>query len=286
MHRDSEMIALSSCGIGGARILRAVFGFALIITMLVAALSIFVRPWAYKKVYGLKAQAKNDFDISRMEAGNFYEIESAHLVIFAGKVDHKHNRVEKVFIRKKENQNQQVIFANQVYQRTESGTGRRVLLLKNGYVYEFTRSGQEAKTIRFDKATYLLSPTASVPLRYRRKTASIRHLADSHKLEDVAELHWRLSTPFTTILLALLAVPLSRTTPRRGKYVKLVAAVLIFAVYYNILVVVRSWVEKGVLPAVPKIWWIQGFMAGFILVLLWKSGEVFQHSTVKKGLQP
>jgi len=58
MYRDSEMVALSSCGVGMTRILRSVFYFALIVALLVAALSIFVRPWAYKKVYGLKTLAK------------------------------------------------------------------------------------------------------------------------------------------------------------------------------------------------------------------------------------
>ena len=35
--------------------------------------------------------------------------------------------------------------------------------------------------------------------------------------EDIAELQWRLSTPLSTLLLALLGVLLSRTTPRQGK---------------------------------------------------------------------
>jgi lipopolysaccharide export system permease protein len=106
------------------------------------------------------------------------------------------------------------------------------------------------------------------------------HLLRSPKPEDVAELQWRLSTPLSTLLLALLAVPLSRTTPRQGKYVKVVAAVLIFAFYYNITIVAKNWIEKGVLNAVPGIWWVQVSLAGLILVLLWRSGDVFvRHST-------
>jgi lipopolysaccharide export system permease protein len=280
MHRDSEMIALSSCGVGTSRVLKSVFYFALAIAILVAGLSIYVRPWAFKEVYRLQANAKNDFDITRMEAGNFYEIKSDHLVIFAEKVDQKADRAEGVFFRSQDGQNLEVIFAKQVYQRTEAEHGRRVLLLQDGYLYEFPRSGEEGKITQFQRVTYLISPNESISLRYKRKAASTVHLLRSNKPKDVAELQWRISTPLSTLLLALLGVPLSRTTPRQGKYVKVVAAVLIFAAYYNITIVAKNWIEKGVLNAVPGIWWVQVSLAGLILVLLWRSGDVFvRHKT-------
>ena len=276
MYRDSEMVALSSCGVGMARILRSVFYFALIVSLLVAALSIFVRPWAYKKVYGLKTLAKEDFDISRMEPGNFYEIKSAHMVIFAEEVDHQRHRIGKVFIRIKEGQRLQVIWARQVFQPEKTVDGRRPLLLRDGFLYEFTRSGARGKTTEFAEATYLVASPEAVAVKYKRRAASTGYLMRSDKLEDIAELQWRLSTAISTVLLALLGVPLSRTTPRQGKYVKLVAAVIIFAIYYNVTVVAKNWVEKGVLDAIPGIWWVPALLAGCIMALLWKSGEVLR----------
>ena len=87
MYRDSEMVALASCGVGITRILRSVLYLAMVVALLVAGLSIFARPWAYKKVYDLKTLAKEDFDISRMEAGNFYEIKSReHINITFGEI--------------------------------------------------------------------------------------------------------------------------------------------------------------------------------------------------------
>jgi lipopolysaccharide export system permease protein len=282
MYRDSEMIALSSCGVGISRILKTVFYFALFVALLVAALSIFVRPWAYKEVYGLKARVKNDFDISRMEAGNFYEITPGHMVIFAEKVDHKRNRVERVFIRSVEDQRLRVIFARKAYQPEKTVDGRKLLLLRDGYLYEFERSGTKGKITQFAEATYLLSPPETVAVKYKRRAASTWYLMHSDKLEDIAELQWRLSTAISTVLLALLGVPMSRTTPRRGKYFKLVAAVIIFAIYYNIMVVAKNWVEKGVLDAIPGIWWVPALLAGCIMALLWKSGEVLRCRRTKK----
>jgi len=282
MYQDSEMVGFSSCGIGITRIFRPVLYFALIIALLVAVLSIFVRPWAYKKVYSLKARAENDFDISRMEGGNFYEIKAGQMVIFAEEVDHKRNRLEGAFLSSKEGLRLQVILARQVYQPDKKVDGRRPLLLRNGYLYEFSDSGTKAKITQFAEATYLPELPEAVVRKYKRRAASTWHLLHSDKPVDIGELQWRLSTAISTVILALLGVPLSRTTPRQGKYFKLVAAVVIFAVYYNITVVAIDWVEKGVVDAIPGIWWVPAMLAVCILALLWKSGEVFSFRRTKK----
>ena len=64
-------------------------------------------------------------------------------------------------------------------------------------------------------------------------------------MEDVAEFQWRLSTPLSALLLALLAIPLSRSKPRQGRYARMLAALVIYAVYFNLLDVGRTWVELG-----------------------------------------
>jgi lipopolysaccharide export system permease protein len=86
----------------------------------------------------------------------------------------------------------------------------------------------------------------------------------------MAEFQWRLSTPLATILLALIGVPLSRSSPRHGKYAKITTAVVIFAVYYNLSALTKKWVERGILDTLPGIWWIQLLLAGLLLVLLWQ----------------
>ncbi|MBT8366090.1 MAG: LptF/LptG family permease, partial [Deltaproteobacteria bacterium] len=93
--------------------------------------------------------------------------------------------------------------------------------------------------------------------------------------EEIAEFQWRLSTPLATILLALLGVPLSRSSPRRGKYAKVTTAVVIFAVYYNLSALTKKWVEKGVLDSIPGIWWIQFLLAGLLLFLFWQPALIF-----------
>ena len=91
LYKDSEMTALFACGVSTSRIMRPVFFVSLIIVAIVFSLSLYIRPWAYNQFFRLKAQAKANFDLTRMKSGTFYRIENGESVIFAEKVDHQRN---------------------------------------------------------------------------------------------------------------------------------------------------------------------------------------------------
>jgi lipopolysaccharide export system permease protein len=134
-------------------------------------------------------------------------------------------------------------------------------------------SGQRrgGKITRFDQG--IPHAERSAQLRYRRKAASTAQLigrAGRH-----AELQWRLSTPLSTILLAVIGVPLSKSNPRRGKYAKLGVAIIIFAFYYQMFVIAKTWVEKSLVPPMIGIWWVPLLLAVLAVFLLWRTGEVF-----------
>ncbi len=267
MYADSEMTALSASGVGITRILRAIFVLALLIAAVVGSISLYVRPWAYEKFYWLMAQAKADFDITRMEGGNFYEIGEGNRIFFAEQINRQQKYAERVFIHTERGDSLQVIYAKQAYQQTDEASGYKVLVFLSGYLYEFSRSGDGGQIIRFQQSTLSLRPEEITVLEYKIKGASNEHLARSSSSADMAELQWRLATPITTVLFALLGVPLSRTDPRQGKYAKVVAAVLIYALYYNLSAVAKRWVEQAVVGFIPGIFWVQALLAGLLLAL-------------------
>jgi lipopolysaccharide export system permease protein len=100
-------------------------------------------------------------------------------------------------------------------------------------------------------------------------------LAKSSSADDQAEFQWRVSTGFSTILLGLLGVPMGRTVPRRGKSARIFVAILIFAVYYNMTAVAKTWMEQGVVGSFPGVWWPQILLAGLLIVLLKRANSGF-----------
>jgi lipopolysaccharide export system permease protein len=116
--------------------------------------------------------------------------------------------------------------------------------------------------IEWDKSSDLV-------LEYRRKAAPTWQLALSDSSSDIAELQWRLSTPVATFLMGLLGFPLSRARARQGKFAKLFVAVLSYATVYNLIMVAKTWVEKGAVGTIPGIWWVHILLAILVVGLLW-----------------
>ena len=80
--------------------------------------------------------------------------------------------------------------------------------------------------------------------------------------------------PIATILLCLLAVPLGRTDPRRGRAARVVVAALLYVVYRTLLGTAKSWVADGILPPTPGLWVVHGVCLLLVLALAWRQRTV------------
>jgi len=270
LYRDSEMTGLFACGIRLARVLRPVVLVALTAGLLVASFSLYIRPWAWNQFFGLKARAEANFDMTRMKGGNFYEIDDGKTVIFADTVDTRANQAQGVFMQIKRPGKLQIIYAQEASQYPQDATPEPVLVLQNGRLYEFSETGKADSILQFETLAMPLVSKEGMPLEQKVKAISSGQLRHSGNPEEIAELQWRITAPFSTILLALLGVPLSRSSPRQGKYAKVPLGILVFAGYYNLSAITKKWVGQGVIGSIPGIWWTQVLLAGLLLVLLWQ----------------
>lgn len=275
LYQDSEMTAFSACGVGLSGILRAVFLLSLPVAAVAALASLALRPQAYEDIYRIRARAQTEFDVSRLEPDHFLEMRSGRFVFFADETGGSQKGAGQVFIRVAEGERRKVIRAERMTQSEADKNGGRTLFLEDGFFYDFPLSGEGGKITRFERAEYPLLEAEKPNSRHRRKAVPTSQLIGSGRLEDIAELQWRLSTPLTTILLALLGVPLSRSNPRQGKYAKMGAAIVVFALYYQLFVIAKTWVEKGFVATGVGIWWVPALLAALTVILLWRTGEVF-----------
>jgi lipopolysaccharide export system permease protein len=267
LHADSEITAMEACGVGPRRIVISVLSLALFLGLVVASLSLFVRPWAYEKIYALEAKGKEEFDIAKVEAGRFYEL-GEEVVFFAEKLDPAENRAVKVWVWELESDSRKVTTARNAHQINGPGEGQKVIVFRDGYHYVLNQKTEGDLMIHFSENVFRLDTDRTPPAEYRRKAASTLHLARSPEPEDVAELQWRLSTGISTVLLALLAIPLSRVAPRRDKYGKVTLAIVLFFLFYNFNLIAKTWVEEQVVGAVPGIWWVTALLGVLVLIML------------------
>ncbi len=278
MHRDSEMIALAACGVGIGRLLRTVGIVAIGLALVTGVLSLLLSPWAEYRMQRLVDEARSVSEIGGIPVGTFrsFSADSGEGVFYVEQVDVKRGRLKEVFVQLPGERplEQNVIAAREGYQQIDEQTGQRYLILLDGTRYEGIPGEAEFRIVRFEQHAVRIDTRRSYRDPRLRAIPTAR-LLDAGGLEESAELQWRLSIPFSVIPLALLAVPLSRTSPRQGRYARLFSAILIYVIYANMLGVARSWLERGETPQLLGLWWVH------LLMLLYVTFEVVRQSGIR-----
>lgn len=271
LSRDQEMNILRTVGFSDNRILYTVLLLAIPIGIFSGMLSLYARPWAYAESYILDAQAEAELNAKRFQAGRFYGSEKSGRVIFVQAKNDTGTRMEQVFHFIKKADISEIVVAKEAIQQQRLSLDQRPSTeLFNGYIYRLALGENKDSAIRYEKMTYFNENDFAI--NYRRKAASTRALWESEQPRDIAELQWRFSRPVATILLALIAVSFTRTSPRQDKSDKtFLFAAIVFAVYYNLSGLAQTWVEQGAIPAIPGIWWL--YLLLFIIVGLLLPGS-------------
>jgi lipopolysaccharide export system permease protein len=271
MHADAEIIAMRACGLGDRTLVRSVLLVSCVIAVLVAGLSLYARPWAYERSYWLKADSEANFDFSRLRPGRFHEIGEKKYVVFLEALDEQTMHAQGVFIRQRGEMVDKITRAEEAWQEIDPVTAGKSIILHNGYNYELAEGKGVTNLLRFQDTRLQLVTKQIDSIGYRRKATSTQVLSTSSAAADKAELQWRFSTGFSTVLLGLLGIPLGLTATRQGKSAKVFVAVIIFAIYYNLVVVAKTWMEQGVVGSFPGVWWPQFLLAVLLVVLFWRS---------------
>jgi lipopolysaccharide export system permease protein len=269
MASDNEVIALFACGVSRDRLLRVIFAFGLVLAVIVGGISLSLAPLAMADGYRLKQQALLAAETGGLVAGDFKETKGGQRVFYAERLTEERMSMEDVFIQVHEPEQQILLRAAKGHLETDSRTGDKHLILTDGYRYDLFKGGADLRIARFSRHGILVKKGGEQEFQTRHRTLSTPLLWERGAPRDIAEVQWRFSMPIATLLLALLAVPLTRTGPRQGRYAGLIPAVLIYVIYSNMLAISRNWLEHELIPGWIGLWWIHALMLTVVLVLLW-----------------
>ena len=268
LYGDSEFTAMFALGMTPTKVMRIVLTLAGSLALVVAFLSVVVRPWAYQLSHELTARAETMLSVDYMEAGTFYLGDKGNRVIFVEHRDGPKSPAQNIFVRTMHEGHPRVIFAHDAQsQPKEAGQDSADVLLKDAHVYDFLQTGHPDDTAMIVEQVTVPTGNRSVKApEYSATAAGTLSLARSGRPEDIAELQWRLSTPISTLLLGLLGVPLSRAKPRQSRYSKIGTAILLYSFYYLLCTSARTWVQHGTIGAFPGIWWAPALLAAVVAV--------------------
>lgn len=271
LHHDQEMTVMSAAGMRPLRPYIAVGMLALPAAIVVGFLSVYARPWAYAEAYALEALQTSDLDLGRLQAERFNVNADTGRMILARRVDVFDGHLHDVLIYSDGTRRNHLIQAREAW-LLDADPAHPVMELRDGFSYSLHQNGTHDRTVHFREMTLHMEPVETTA-EYKRKAASTAALAMSWGLSERAELQWRLSRGPTALLLALLAVPLSRTPPRRSRFANMLPVTAVFALIYYTGGMLKNLIEKGNFPAWPGMWWIPLLMAVALFVVIRRSGR-------------
>lgn len=266
LYRDSEMPAMMACGVGAADIYRPLSWLLIPLTLMVGFLTMEVAPMALTEIERIGVEARRQADLSSIEPGRFTTAREGG-VVYAEEVVGP-GSVENVFLQQRTDDGIEVVIAERGEQVESDDPNTRFFVLYNGRRYEGIPGTSEFRVMEFAEhgIPYRLPNVENPELEPRAMKTSDLILATAS--EEVAELHWRIGIPLATLILAILAVPLSRSQPRQGRYGRLAIGLLVFIIYFNLLSAGKAWLEQGRVPAAVGLWWVHGLMLSFAFAML------------------
>ena len=270
LYRDNEMVVLTACGIGQLQVLRGLLLLILVFAVLVGWLSLHLAPWSEARAQEIVKGVEESSDVQGIIPGRFKELARGVGVIYVEKLDAE-GRMHNIFLQREDPEGQTLIRAERAYPQIDEPTGQQFMILENGFRYSGRPGVNHFSAIAFERHGIRMTESASgKPERLRSKAIPTRTLWSSDASHHVSELQWRISAPMLCVLLAVLAVPLSRTSNRQGRYGKLAIAILLYIIYTNLLNVSRAWVTKQEINPDIGLWWVHLLVVVFALLLWWR----------------
>jgi lipopolysaccharide export system permease protein len=265
-YRDSEMVVWFSCGLPLTAWIRPVLKFSLPVIVAIGVLSSFLSPWANFKSaeYREKLSARND--ASQVSPGAFREAKKGERVVFVEAMGSTFEEVRNVFVASRQQGKMGVVMATSGHQEY-AANGDRFMVLENGRRYEVEPGTPEFRIMEFERYAFRTEDTAiraSGPMPNRM---TILELVRDDNNANRGELLWRIGLPISAVLLAVLAIPLSFVNPRAGRSANMLMAILIYAIYSNLMSVSQAWVAQGKLSFWVGVWAVHLLMAVVVALL-------------------
>lgn len=256
MYREQEMAAIASAGGGMRTIYRAVLLLVLPLSVCSAGLSMYAAPWAEQQTGKLMHQDKQNADIRGISAGRFSEYSDGELIFYTESVEES-GQMHNVFVQNKQGEKLGVV--NAKYGRLESLPGGLYLILEQGERIQGVPGSKDFAIETFGQYAVQVEKKTTV-LKFGRESYNTEDLWKSKQVYDVAELQGRLSGPAGVILLAFLAVPLAKMSPRGGVYGSVLVAFGIYFAYGNLQRVNHSWVISKAIPPWLGFFWVDALL--------------------------
>ena len=271
LYVESEMVILSACGIGPGRLARITLVPATLIMLLVGSLALLLTPQGAARSEALLNDPRAFQGINLLQEGRFQSRGGSGVVSYAAAIDRDEGELQRVFFYEPAEEGDDGAPSVTVAQRgrvvRDEETRVRYIEFEEGFRFNGAAGAGAFQITTFDTFGQRLPEDPSLSRAQPVDARPTMSLIGSIALEDIAAFHWRLSLVAMVPIVALLALALSKTNHRQGRYIKLAPALILHLSYLMLLASIRTRVAEGD-GTIELFWLCHGVFLVLALLLL------------------
>lgn len=256
IYRDQEMAVMRASGFSWQMMLPPLFSLLLPISAIVFFISFSVVPRAAKAEQVKLEEAFRAAAEWGLQTGQFHVLEKGNLILYVEAIEKDGRTLRNIFIQRRQGDREQVWTAERGYYWLDSIGGERYLTLENGQITEGGEETLDFGIVQFSRNDLRLPEPEAHDGQQDIDSRPSRELMFSDDVEAAAEIQWRVSPAIAIIVLGLLAIPLSHSSPREGRGARVLLGILAYVIYANVLNMSRSWIVSGSIPTALGMWWV------------------------------
>jgi lipopolysaccharide export system permease protein len=283
LYHESEMTAMTACGVGPLRIYKPIVLLSLVVAALLAVLSFRIVPAAWQKSQDLRIAALRAAQFGALEPGRFRSFAGGDAVFYAERIGEE-GELYDVFVQRNVGDKIEIAMAERAVQRG-AGQAEQLFILYDGRRYEGVPGAADWRIVEFREHGIPVQLPDTKKVKNREEMKSTPALLGSDVPRDRAELAWRTAVPIMALALMVLAVPIARLRPRQGRFTRVGLAVLAYFLYSNLLAAARVWIEKDAPAGQFGLWWVHLVPLAIAGLLLWQELHPGSRVTPAAGWQ-
>ncbi len=297
LYLDNEMRVLYAAGISRFRILMSMLPPVLLVTLLVAFISLWLSPLALEKVEIIYHQQDVRSELDSLKAGQFQPFRNNRGIIYTEEITEDvvaekadsialggeaqvlpsmqapQMHMKNVYIFQQEDfqvdgdtQRGDVVIVAKSGKQLIDERGR-YLLLEQGYRLRDIKSEHRFEKVEFARYGQRIENHHATEAQLETDALPNDLLRQSSRRDYQVAWQWRLSVVLLVPVVALIAIALGKADPRQGRYFKILPAILLYLLYLILLNVARTQLIAGKLPLAWGMWWVHGlfFLTGYLL---------------------
>ncbi|MFT3790138.1 MAG: LPS export ABC transporter permease LptF [Rudaea sp.] len=304
LYRESEMAVFAASGLPVTGLLRPLALLAVPLALTMALIAFWLAPASDRLSQSLVLEANRSLIIAGLEPGRFVELPNNDGVMYVEAMNEDGTKFKKMFVASERTDvadkpapadakpgaargtkadanaaplpvRLNVVTAADGELYHDANGAERYLRLNDGFRVEGIIGQDNYRLLRYERNDVRLTdsePDATADAA--KRAASTSELLRSDDPVERAELHWRLAAPVSTLVLILLALPLSKSSPRQPRYAGLIIAFLTWSIYYALMNISREQLVRGKLSFALGLWWVHVPVLLVALYLLWRSQQL------------